>query len=866
MFWHDRKVRKIKGGEFLKILITERLITNLPKGKEATILGKMSQLVADYVATNFDMSAMRHGVSIREIKNNRHGLRIFKFRVSKKDRILFTFDTQRIRPELRKSIIFLDYCKHDDQGLIGRSIGLNNQKYDVYLEDEEQFEQQVDLIYEGFDYDPNEAITRVVTVETMAKLLDNRDDKIIYYLNDEQFACLQSHEAPTFIFGSAGSGKTTINIYKAFLLVMQPIRVAYFTYSRDLVEDAVKLFHKIVSESVEYKLEELMPRIQFHHFNEFVANEVNLFQVVNYAEFYQWVISHHPTLLKQLDLEVYEIWKEIRGLIKGMIPKEWIVYEIPLSEIDLPPSTLDLIIRRNLAQIKENQLILSAQKLYEAKKDYLDPVTFQAVLLMHRYLDHYLIKHSMLTLDMYLQLDEQYCLYSKGQRELVYEIALAYENFLQNQGKLDENDLARILLQKLSQDQVSLFDFVIADEIQDLTEIQIYCLIRLTRNRNHVLFSGDINQTIRPTYFHTGRIESLLKTSNTHLSFVKHQLIKNYRSSKEIVDLANSVIDLRIQNLGLNKKNDYHELAIRASQSAIFYGNFRSTKDIIALLRDGIHRHYVAIVVPDEQEKLALEHLTQTRGAVFTVEEIKGIEKDYIICYNIISKHRSVWELILIKDVRYQQKYRYYFNLLYVALTRARHQLCFIEEEMPEVLFSLLEDHFLVMDEYNEADFKLTMKSSDNQFYKEGQLYERRGLYKQAIHAYQLSKLELAKNDLLRCQALIKNQLGHQIEAGYDLMKIKEYEQAASCFLQGQDFLNYLKALVYQGLPYEKMDLIFKNLNMDLLEFVYLQTPPVNWLHRFNKLYVLSLNRRMKTVDRITDQIHDLKDKIREKI
>ncbi len=48
--------------------------------------------------------------------------------------------------------------------------------------------------------------------------------------------------------------------------------------------------------------------------------------------------------------------------------------------------------------------------------------------------------------------------------------------------------------------QIPLFDFVITNEIQDLTEIQIYGLIRLARNRNHLLFSGDINQTIRPTF------------------------------------------------------------------------------------------------------------------------------------------------------------------------------------------------------------------------------------------------------------------------------------------------------------------------------------------------------------------------------
>ena len=156
--------------------------------------------------------------------------------------------------------------------------------------------------------------------------------------------------------------------------------------------------------------------------------------------------------------------------------------------------------------------------------------------------------------------------------------------FLSAEGKVDENDMARQFLNRLMNQKVPLFDFVIADEIQDLTEIQIYCLIRLARNRNNLLFSGDINQTIRPTYFHTGRIESILKTSNTHLGFIKHQLVKNYRSTKEVVDLANQVVNLRIQRLGLNKKNDYHEIPIRGEQHPIYYFDAKHPLEMVKLI------------------------------------------------------------------------------------------------------------------------------------------------------------------------------------------------------------------------------------------------------------------------------------------
>ncbi|MFQ6897516.1 MAG: hypothetical protein ACLRSH_11940, partial [Turicibacter sp.] len=236
----------------MKILITELFLSHIPQGKESFVLQKMSQFVREYVASKFNMSVMRTGVSVREIKNNRNGLRIFKLRINKGDRILFTFDTDRVRSEYRQAILFLDYCHHDDQAMRGRMIGVSNQQVEEYLTSEESIDEFIDQQYINFDYDPNRVITRVINVETMGQLLDEREDKAVYYLNDEQFECLAPTDAPTFIFGSAGSGKTTINIHKAFILAMQPIKIAYFTYSSYLVEDAKKLFQKILEESPEY--------------------------------------------------------------------------------------------------------------------------------------------------------------------------------------------------------------------------------------------------------------------------------------------------------------------------------------------------------------------------------------------------------------------------------------------------------------------------------------------------------------------------------------------------------------------------------------------------------------------------------------
>lgn len=835
----------------MKILVTEKFLENIPGDREEAVLEKMSRFVEDYRESGYNMAGMRHGVSVREIGNNRHGLRIFKFRVSKSDRVLFTFDVNRLRPEFRQSILFLDYARHDEQGQKGRMVGLANQEILNYDLNEEAIDALIDQKYEDFDYDPNRVITRVIDIQTMGRLMDKQDDKAVYYLNDEQYACLERKEAPAFIFGSAGSGKTTINIYKLFLLAASPIKVAYFTYSNFLVDDAKKLYHKIVEES---PTTNLPGSVEFIHLLEYLSQETNEHRLVAYPEFERWAAVHHPVLLRQAGVSILDVYKEIRGILKGLIPKEWINYRVPSNIGKLAPEVAEALVRQGLAKIVGDDLLLYSERLYAAKSEFLDPFALQGVLLMHRYLDHWLTENAMMEREVYLGLDNQYSTFEASQRQAIYYIAIAYQKWLEISGKVDENDVARLFLKKIMDGKTPMFDYVVADEIQDLTELQIYLLVRLARNRNNVLFCGDINQTIRPTYFHMGRIESIMKVSNTHLEFDKHLLVRNYRSALEVVDLANALIDLRVSTLGRNKKNDYKEIPIREGRSNIFYCDFKNPADAIRLIETGFNRHYAAIVVPDEQEKRELERMSDLRGAVFTVEEIKGIEKDYIICYNMASKFKAVWNDMLSGKEEAIASGRYYFNLLYVAMTRARHQLVFLETDMPEALFELLKEHLLLKETFDEGDFQLARTSSDNQFYKEAALYERRGLYEQAINEYRLSGLD-AQKDIRRCQALQKSQQGHHLEAGHELTKMGFHALAARCYRTAGDDFHYLKALVNEGLPFEKIQEAF---GRDPLEFVYSQKEPPVWLGRFNKLYKLEMARRLKSIDAMAGKIEQL--------
>ncbi|HAX73463.1 MAG TPA: hypothetical protein DCY20_08060 [Firmicutes bacterium] len=841
----------------MKVLLTDLFLSSIPKGKESYVLEKLSLFVNEFNVRKYNMSALPAGFSVREIQGNAHQLRIFKLRINKGDRILFVFNPPVMRKEFNHSIVFLDYCHHDKQVLSGKRRGVNEEHIVELTSEDETFEHAIDQQYQTFQYDPNQMITRVVSIDNLLKWTAIKDDKAIYYLNNEQYECLQTHGQPTFIFGSAGSGKTTINIHKAYLLAMYPNKTGYFTYSNYLLDDAVKHFNKIQEEYEQSFTPEQQKRVEFNHFNGFISSHLGRYDFVNVEQFRKWMIENQPHLLKKSGLTVYEIWKEIRGLIKGMIPKDWLDYVVDLDKIKLKDYVVDGLIQKRFATRHQNQLVLDHQRIYEAKKHFLDEVALTAISLLHQHIDTYLIHNRLISEDVYFRLDKHYCSFDRQTREVIYDIAVRYEAWLKDQGRVDENDLCRTFLREIFAENVSKYDFVIADEIQDLTEVQIYVLLQLVKNKNNVLFSGDFNQTIRPTYFNTGRIESILKTTNLHEAFVKYELVRNYRSSENIVNLANEVVNLRIKQLGMHKHHDYFESPVRGEHYPVMQLK-SNTKNLTELLKIAIKRHYVGIVVPDDEEKAKLEQFIGEKGYLFTVEEIKGIEKEYIICYNVMSKFYSAWQALLSGQVDQVENYRYYFNLLYVSITRARHYLCFVEDDLPLQLQQELIAHFKQIEVFGEEKLQLTETSSDNQFYVSASLYEERELYEQAIAAYKQSGLKEAKKDIRRCQALIKGKAGQYLEAGMALMDIKEYESAASYFKKANESLLYLKALIYMNLTYEEVESEFNKMGLNVLEFVYLQPKKITWLRKFNKWYGAHVKKQMNVMDDMEEMMNQL--------
>ena len=301
---------------------------------------------------------------------------------------------------------------------------------------------------------------------------------------------------------------------------------------------------------------------------------------------------------------------------------------------------------------------------------------------------------SLISLEEYKKLSKKYSVLDENLKNEIYKIALKYEEWKEKNGLYDVNDLAVMGIKSRKK-----FDFVLVDEVQDLTETEIFFLTTLVKNPENIVFAGDIHQMVNFNSFSFDRLKNLYYKNKINYSF--SILTKNYRSSEDIVKLANYLTDLRKKYIGNLGMDDYKEGAVSEE------GNIELSSVNSSIMEKYQKDVNSAIVVSDDEERNRIFDTYGIKHRIFTVEEIKGLEYKNIICCNLISKNLWAWKKILSGNVKQDQRYRKYFNLFYVGITRARKNLVIMED--------CLEDNILLK---NIKSF-INIESSEKQNTKE---------------------------------------------------------------------------------------------------------------------------------------------------
>ena len=204
---------------------------------------------------------------------------------------------------------------------------------------------------------------------------------------------------------------------------------------------------------------------------------------------------------------------------------------------------------------------------------------------------------------------------------------------------------------------------VVIDEAQDYNKLQYIIISKIFQKADFTIL-GDINQNINP-YYHYDSLEELKPILKNESKYI--ELLKTYRSSPEIIDYTNKILNLNhvnairkdnhkpvifrrhLDNLKEQLEKDIKTLKSTYSSVAIITKDDREAEKIYTLIKDIIDISYIQL-----NTKIVKRDLI-----IVPAYLAKGLEFDSVILYND-------------RENSYKSNER---NLLYVACTRAQHEL-----------------------------------------------------------------------------------------------------------------------------------------------------------------------------------------------
>jgi len=199
---------------------------------------------------------------------------------------------------------------------------------------------------------------------------------------------------------------------------------------------------------------------------------------------------------------------------------------------------------------------------------------------------------------------------------------------------------------------------VVIDEAQDYSYLQYLIISKIFRNSNFTIL-GDVNQTINPYY----KYDSLDVLAKIFKQSKCISLTKTYRSSPEIIEFTNKI-------LGLN-----HVSAIRRTENVPLIHR----KDPKKLLGDieYLRGKYKSVAVITRESNVAerlYEELKDKLPISILNSQTEEFNKELVIIPAYLAKGLEFDSVIVYSDEE-SKYYRNEKNLLYVACTRAQHEL-----------------------------------------------------------------------------------------------------------------------------------------------------------------------------------------------
>ena len=300
-----------------------------------------------------------------------------------------------------------------------------------------------------------------------------------------------------------------------------------------------------------------------------------------------------------------------------------------------------------------------------------------------------------ITLDEYIGLTELEAPNFYKNREKAYRIYQWYEKFLKDNLYYDEIDLIKEYL-KENDINKQKYEFVVCDEVQDLTTVHMSLVFFLTNNNpQNTIIAGDDHQIINQSGFRWEKLKQYYY-NEYNLKTELHTLNKNYRCIGNIANLANEIN--KLQERFVEKKYKVQGL------DSIPYGNkpeliTRLEEDeLIDELKDLGPLRAIIVKEMNDKKKLKDSFINKYGQSplIFSIEEAKGLEFESVVLWKLISgdkENKNKWEKVF-RTSRWNDNkqlkdfIKYNSSLIYVAITRAMRGCIIYEDKNTEILWN----------------------------------------------------------------------------------------------------------------------------------------------------------------------------------
>ncbi len=313
-----------------------------------------------------------------------------------------------------------------------------------------------------------------------------------------------------------------------------------------------------------------------------------------------------------------------------------------------------------------------------------------------------------LTREAYLALGVRQSLLAAPQRSAVFDLFEKYRAWLTSANFFDLNLVAHQWLGRAT----AVYDFVVVDEVQDLTTVQLALVLKTLAKPGQFLLCGDANQIVHPNFFSWSAVKTLFWQDEALARAQTISVLRaNFRNAQAVTTLANQLLKIKHARFGSIDRETNFLVQSCASQSGsvqLLADKAATRHELNSKTRGSTQ---FAVLVLRDEDKAAVRQQFQT-PLVFSVHEAKGLEYPNVIMVDMVSGQRQAFAELAQgvqlsdlggDDLNYSrgrdktdhtlELFKFYVNALYVAITRVVENLYWVESDTRHPLLQLLELH-----------------------------------------------------------------------------------------------------------------------------------------------------------------------------